>query len=194
MRGRTDRRRRNALAPAALLAAALLFTGCGGGAARLSPAEGGPAGGPWPGTLHRLPPWDRGVPALLINVPEGYERGLRAGEGFMVHLFRRPPQVAPPDSATLAIYVGHHPREPRPATLREPGRVAGRDVTWLGAWWEDRGRTVYHAETQVRGLFRWPRVWRPDAQGLVVHVMAWGTDQREVERLIRAAESLRLEP
>jgi len=169
-----------------ILAAACLLAGCG------SAARSGGEADAWPGRLHTLPPWRSGVPALVINMPPEYEKGLRAGEEFMVHLFRRPPETAPADSATLAVYVGHHPREPRAKTLAEPGRIAGREVTWFGdAWQDDRGRQMYHAEAYVRGLFHWPRCWRADAQGLVVHVMAWGTEQREVERLMAAAESLR---
>jgi len=172
-----------------LAAALLLAAGCG------EAVRSGAEAGPWPGRLHRLPPWRTGVPALAVNVPEEYEKGLRAGEGFMVHLFRRPPEKAPADSATLAVYVGRHPREPRTKTLAEPGRIAGRAVTWFGdTWRESDGRQMYHAEAYVRGLFAWPRCWKPEAQGLIVHVMAWGTDQKEVERLMAAAESLRLTP
>jgi hypothetical protein len=172
-----------------ILAAALLATGCN------EAARSGGEDQAWPGRLHTLPPWRSGVPALVVNVPPEYEKGLRAGPAFMVHLFRRPPDVAPADSATLAIYVGRRPREPRAKTLAEPGRIAGREVTWFGdAWRDDRGRQMYHAEAYVRGLFAWPQCWRADAQGLVVHVMAWGTDQREVEGLMAAAESLRLAP
>ncbi len=174
---------------ALILAAACLVAGCS------SAARSGGEAEEWPGRRHTLPPWRSGVPALAIHVPDAYEKGLRAGEGFTVHLFRRPPEEAPADSATLAIYVGRRPREPRAKTLAEPGRIAGRDVTWLGdAWRDDRGRQMYHAEAQVRGLFAWPRCWQPEAQGLVVHVMAWGTEQREVQRLMAAAESLRLAP
>jgi hypothetical protein len=172
-----------------ILAAALLAAGCAGGA-----RSGGEAVA-WPGKTYRLPPWRTGLPALLVNVPEGYEKGLRADEGFMVHLFRRPPATDPGQTATLAVYVGRRPREPRSRAIAEPGRVAGQDVTWLGnSWKDDYGRMIYHAEAYARGLFRWPRVWDPDAQGLVVHVMVWGTDQAEVERLMEAARSLRLEP
>jgi hypothetical protein len=172
-----------------ILAAVCLVAGCG------SAARSDGEAADRPGRRHALPPWRTGVPGLLVNVPEAYEKGLRAGEGFMVHLFRRPPETAPADSATLAVYVGRHPREPRTRTLAEPGRIAGREVTWFGgAWPDERGRQMYHAEAYVRGLFAWPRCWQPAAQGLVVHVMAWGTDQREVERLMAAAESLRLAP
>ena len=172
-----------------ILAAACLSAGCG------SAARSGGEADAWPGRLHTLPPWRSGVPALVINVPPEYEKGLRAGEAFMVHLFRRPPDKAPAESATLVVYVGHHPRAPRAKTLAEPGRIAGREVTWFGDTWRDEGgRQTYYAEAQVRGLFAWPRCWRPGAQGLVVHVMAWGTDQEKVQRLMAAAESLRLAP
>jgi len=135
------------------------------------------------------------VPPLAVNVPEEYDRGLRSDEGVMVHLFRRPPDEAPVETATLTIFVGRHPPEARSQAIAEPGRIAGREVTWFGdSWQNDRGQTIYHAETYVRGLFRWPRSWRLDAQDLVVHIMAWGADQREVERLMEAAGSLRLTP
>ena len=149
----------------------------------------------WPGRIHRLPPWRTGVPALLINVPGTYERGLRSGEDFTVHLLRRPPDVAPPETASLAVYVGRHPREPRVTDIREPVAIAGCETVWQGGSWpNEHGRTIYHAEAYVRGLFGWPTTWLADAQGLVVHVLVWGTEQAEVERLMDAARSLRLEP
>lgn len=172
-----------------LVLAALVTVGCGGSATRPEDA------GAWPGRVYRLPPWRSGVPALLINVPEAYGKGLRAESSFLVHLFRRPPDAAPADTATLAIYVGLNPRDPRVETITESTEIAGRNVSWVGGSWPaDRGRTMHHAEAYVRGLFRWPTTWRSDAQGLVVHVMVWGTDAAEVERLMEAAKSLRLEP
>jgi len=172
----------------ALVVSLPALAGCAGNGSR---AEGTA----WPGRLHRLPPWRSGVPALLINVPEVYAKGLRAEEAFLVHLFRRPPTSASPGTATLAVYIGLAPQEPRCEDVTEPVAIAGRRTQWVGGSWEDaRGRTVHHAEAYVRGLFRWPTTWRADAHGLVIHVMAWGTDAEEVQRLMRAAESLRLEP
>ena len=155
----------------------------------------GRTGADWPGRVHRLPPWRTGMPALLVNVPETYERGLRTGDDFAVHLLRRPPDVAGPETASLAVYVGHHPREPRATDIREPVTIAGRETQWQGGSWKNEfGRTVYHAEAYVRGLFDWPTTWQLGAQGLVVHVLIWGTDKADVERLMDAARSLRLEP
>ena len=88
----------------------------------------GRTGADWPGRVHRLPPWRTGMPALLVNVPETYERGLRTGDDFAVHLLRRPPDVAGPETASLAVYVGHHPREPRATDIREPVTIAGRTI------------------------------------------------------------------
>lgn len=147
----------------------------------------------WPGRLHRLTAWGWGAPALLVNVPDEYAPGMRAGEDFIVHLFRRPPEVAPPDTATLGIYIGHRPRDLKEHTMTEPGRIAGRDVTWHGSTWTERGQPVLHAEAYVKGVFTTVGIWRPSVRSLVVHVFAWGTDQEEVENLIRACESIRLD-
>ena len=170
--------------------ATLVAAGCGG---RLR--EGGaPADTAWPGRLQRLPAWGWGAPGLAINVPEGYEKGLRAEEDFLVHLFRRPPDAAPPHAATMGVYVGHHPRDARTKAITQPGRIAGRDVTWYGGTWQDeKGRTVYQAETNVDDLFKVFGVWRPSARSLVVHVFIWGTDKAEVESLMESARSLRLD-
>ena len=169
--------RNSALALVAL--ATLAASGC-------SPTRRGDAASAkvWPGRQHRLVSWGQGAPSLLINVPEGYEPGKRDGADFDVHLFRRPPRTASPDSASLGIYVGHSPRTIRDKTLAEPGTVAGQPTTWYGSTWEKDGRTVYHAETQVEGLFKRAGVWSPRVRGLVVHLFAWGTDQAEVEALI----------
>ena len=149
---------------------------------------------PWPGRLHRLPPWGWGAPGLAINVPEGYEKGLRAEGDFLLHLLRRPPETALPDSASMGIYVGHHPRDIKIKAIAEPGRIAGRDVTWYGGTWQDeKGRTVYQAETYVADLFKVFGVWRLSARSLVVHVFIWGTDKAQVEALMEAAKSLRLD-
>ncbi len=185
---------RHCLLIAAALAA-LAAAGCGG---RLR--EGGaPADAAWPGRLQRLPAWGWGAPGLAINVPEGYEKGLRAEEDFLVHLFRRPPHAASPDAAspdaaTMCVYVGHHPRDAKTKAITQPGRIAGRDVTWYGGTWQDeKGRTVYQAETYVDDLFKVFGVWRPSARSLVVHVFIWGTDKAQVESLMESAKSLRLD-
>ena len=127
--------------------ATLVAAGCGGPL-----REGGAsADAAWPGRLQRLPPWGWGAPGLAINVPEGYEKGLRAEEDFLVHLFRRPPDAAPSHTApshaaTMGVYVGHHPRDIKTKAITDAGRIAGRDVTWYGGTWQDeKGRTVYHA-------------------------------------------------
>ena len=170
--------------------AALVVVGCGG------PVREGdtPAEGSWPGRLHRLPPWGWGAPGLAINLPEGYEKGLRSEQDFLVHIFRRSPDAAPPETATMGIYVGHDPRDPKTKAIADPGRIAGRDVTWYGSTWQDeRGRTVYHAEAYVEGLFKTPTIWHLSVRSLVVHVFIWGTDKAEVETLMEAAGSLRLD-
>ena len=154
--------------------ATLAAAGCGG---RLR--EGGaPADAAWPGRLQRLPAWGWGAPGLAINVPEGYEKGLRAEEDFLVHLLRRPPEAAPPHAATVGVYVGHHPRDAKTKAISQPGRIAGRDVTWYGL---------------VGGVVMVFGVWRPSARSLVVHVFIWGTDKAEVESLMESAKSLRLD-
>ncbi len=169
--------------------ATVVVTGCG------PLREGGaPAEAAWPGRLHRLPPWGWGAPGLAINVPEGYERGLRAEEDFLVHLFRRAPGAAPPDAATMGIYVGHNPRDSRTQAITEPGRIAGRDVTWYGGTRQDeKGRTVYQAEAYVDDLFKTGTIWRLSIRGLVTHVFIWGTDKAQVEALMESAKSLRLD-
>ncbi|HUU11408.1 MAG TPA: hypothetical protein VM431_12855 [Phycisphaerae bacterium] len=148
----------------------------------------------WPGKLHRLPPWGWGTPGLAVNLPPEYEMRLRSGEDNIVFMFERPPELAPPESATLCVYVGHQPRDVKTEAITQPGRVAGKDVTWYGGTWQnEKGRTVYHVETYVDNLFRGWNVWRWDAHSLVVHVFIWGTDQPEVEALMQAAASLRLD-
>ncbi len=175
--------------------ATIAAAGCGG---RLR--EGGaPADTAWPGRLQRLPAWGWGAPGLAINVPEGYEKGLRAEEDFLVHLFRRPPdaassRAASSRAATMGVYVGHHPRDARTKTITDADRIAGRDVTWYGGTWQDeKDRTVYHAETYVDGLFKVPTVWRLSIRRLVVHVFIWGADKAQVEALMESAKSLRLD-
>ena len=174
----------------AMILAIACVAGCGGPAQRGASADEAS----WPGRLHRLPPWGWGAPGLKINVPEGYEKGLRAEEEFLVHLLRRPPDAAPAHTATMGVYVGHNPRDAKTDAITEPGRIAGRDVTWYGGTWEDeKGRTVYHAEAYVEDLFKTPTIWRLSIRQLVVHVFIWGTDKAQVEALMEAARSLRLD-
>ena len=170
--------------------AAFLAGGCA-----LTPRKQAPAQAePWPGKEHRLVSWGAKAPPLLINVPEAYDTGRRNDQGFEVFLFRRPPKVAPPESASLGIYIGRNPRAIRDKTLAEPGTIAGKPVTWYGSTWQESGRTVYHAETYVEGLFALPSVWNLNVRRLTVHLFAWSTDQGQVEALIEACKSLRIDP
>jgi len=135
----------------AMILAIACVAGCGGPAQRGASADEAS----WPGRLHRLPPWGWGAPGLKINVPEGYEKGLRAEEEFLVHLLRRPPDAAPAHTATMGVYVD--------------------------------------AEAYVEDLFKTPTIWRLSIRQLVVHVFIWGTDKAQVEALMEAARSLRLD-
>jgi hypothetical protein len=94
----------------------------------------------------------------------------------------------------MGIYVGHQPRDTKTQAITEPGRIAGRDVTWYGGTWQDeKGRTVYQAEAYVDDLFKTGTIWRPTIRGLITHVFIWGTDKAQVEALMESAKSLRLD-
>jgi hypothetical protein len=148
----------------------------------------------YPGQLHRMRAWGFGAPGLAINLPAGYELKTTEGDGYVVHLFHKPSHAEPSDASTLGIYVGHRPRAFRPESFTTVGFVGGQAVTWHGSTWQDQGKTLYHAETQVLHLFDAPDVWTPAARSLTVHLFAWGSSQDEVEALVEAAKSLRLDP
>lgn len=182
--------------PAAALAAALavlVAAGCASRFGRSAPAPAAEEVEAGPGRVHRLVSWGLKAPPLLINVPEAYDTGRRDEQGLEVFLFRRPPKVAPPESASLGIYIGRRPRAIRDKAIADPGTVAGRPVTWYGSTWQDGGRTVYHGETQIAGLFDTGGTWDPNVRKLIVHLFAWGTDQAQVEALIEACKSLRID-
>ena len=142
--------------------------------------------------LVRLQSWRNGVPTMRINLPPGYQERRTDGDGFDVHLWRRPSHAQPSDSSALGIYVGRRPRAIQGATQTEPGTVGGKPVVWQGSATSEDGRTQYQVETHVAGFFDAPTA-PASARDLVIHIFIWGTDQDEVEALVKACETLRLE-
>ncbi len=142
-------------------------------------------------TPHELQP--AGAPVLLIDLPLGYSLERRQGADFEVYYIQRARDTrgAPPKDG-MGIYVGHAPSfsPPRDARTRS-ALVAGRKITWY-AWEDDSGdRKLLRMQTLIPDLFADQRDKAGGIAGLQVHIFLWAPDQKTLDVLRDAAESLR---
>jgi hypothetical protein len=142
-------------------------------------------------TPHELAP--ARTPPLLIDLPAGYNLDRREGVGFEVFYIQRAGDArGQPPKDGMGIYLGHAPSfsPPRDARTRS-GTVAGRKITWYA--WQDEGadRKVLRMQTLVPELFADQKDKAGGVAGLQVHIFLWAPEQKQLDVLREAAETLR---
>jgi len=141
--------------------------------------------------LLRIESWGSGAPGLSISVPSGYSVQKRKGADFDVHYIR----LKNPNDPSMGIYIGHHPnpfssQKKGIETRREADVILEQNVEWI--LWQEKedGKTTYHCETIVNGVFK--GMGGSGVSSLIVHVFIRGPDQKKGNLLKTSAKSLQI--
>ncbi len=134
-----------------------------------------------------------GVPALLIDLPAGYNLDRREGVDFEVFYIQPAGDTrGQPAKDGMGIYLGLAPSfsPPRDARTRS-GTIAGRKITWYA--WEDEGadRKLLRMQTLIPGLFADQKEKAGGVAGLQIHIFLLAPEQKQLDLLRDAAETLR---
>ena len=134
-----------------------------------------------------------GAPAMLIDVPPEYDIQRRQGADFEVFYIQRARmEHGDPPTDGMGIYFGHAPNfSPPRDVLTTAGTIAGRNINWY-AWEDDSSdRKLLRLQTLVPGLFADQKDKAGGVAGLQVHIFLWAPEQKRLDVLRAAAETLR---
>lgn len=134
-----------------------------------------------------------GAPAMRIDLPAEYDLNRREGADFEVFYVQRAGDAkGRPPADGMGIYFGHAPSFSPPRDARTTSAtVAGRRITWY-SWEDDAGdRKLLRMQTLVPDLFTDQKDKAGGIAGLQAHIFLWAPDQRRLDLLRDAAESLR---
>lgn len=134
-----------------------------------------------------------GAPAMLIDLPAEYELNRREGVDFEVFYLQRARDAkGQPPTDGMGIYFGHAASfsPPRDVVTRS-ATIAGRKITWY-VWEDDTAdRKLLRMQTLIPGLFADQKDKAGGIAGLQVHIFLWAPEQKRLDILRDAAESLR---
>jgi hypothetical protein len=124
-------------------------------------------------TRYILPSWGNGAPAIVIRMPEGYERETKKPADFDLHYLNNKRLLLP----GILVYVGHHPnafsRNISPDKKKKRNaKIAGRNEEWVE--WIDQGH--YFGEVLLSKLFPNNKSYG----GLIVHISINATAERDL--------------
>ncbi len=130
---------------------------------------------------------------MLIDLPGEYKLERREGVDFEVFYAQRAPDSkGQPPTDGMGIYFGHAPSfsPPRDAQTSS-ATIAGRKVTWSS--WEDAAgdRKLLRMQTLISGLFADQKDKAGGIASLQVHIFLWAPEQKRLDLLRDAAETLR---
>ncbi len=134
-----------------------------------------------------------GAPGLLMDLPADYGVNRREGADFEVFYVQRASDgKGQPPTDGLGIYFGHAPSFSPPRDARTTSAsVAGHKIAWYS--WEDVAgdRKLLRMQTLISGMFADQKDKAGGIAGLQIHIFLWAPDQKRLDILRDAAETLR---
>ncbi|QDU19869.1 hypothetical protein [Urbifossiella limnaea] len=125
-----------------------------------------------------------------LAAPEGYAWEFRDGPDFYTWVLAEPVEAGKRSRSGAGVYVGHHPNPSKTAgdEGRVPGRVCGRDVTWLIE------RSDAPADRWVRRDVVFGYDHGPGYAPVRLHVWVWGPTEDVVAGLAGRLGDLTFSP
>ena len=133
--------------------------------------------------LVELPPYDAGVPSLLVDIPSGWTDPVRVkNSDFDVYYIS-----SIGNTAEIGIYIGFHPVRFRDRmndlkVKKEFGNIDGNPILWF-VWQQKYLRHKHYRETLLGGL-------APEKPDLLIHIFLRSDSEFHMKQAIEIAETL----